>query len=120
MKPTPPVTTTRATVPDHPVRLSDRRLGGGGGRHADALVAQAGADDVRETPYVPPVDQHGRRTAVSIEQPPPDLCKVRCAVAAPLRQKDERMRAFEGLVVPVDDLHTPGVRRHRRGEVSPR
>src|SRR5690606_1905801 len=57
---------------------------------ADALVAEAGLGDLRRAPDVAGVDEHRREAVARRDEAPPDLAEVRRAVAAPLREEDER------------------------------
>src|SRR5947209_2853612 len=95
MKPTPPVTTQR---------ISFRRV------DADALVAETRAPSFRRTPDVAPV--HDDVTAHQFFY----LGEIRCAIASPLGQKDERVGAAERVVLCLHDLQpSVGDRASERG-----
>src|SRR5205085_8979136 len=68
---------------------------------ADALIAKAGLRDLRRTPDVARVDEDRREAVTGLDETLLDLREVRRAVAAPLGEEDERVRAVERVVVAI-------------------
>src|SRR5687768_7528682 len=95
MKPTPPLTSQRFTTPSTLGRTIRRAVRG----DADALVTEAGLGDLRRAPDVAGVDEDRGEPIARRDEALLDLGEVRRAVAAPLREEDERVRAVERVVV---------------------
>src|SRR5688500_6394796 len=107
MNPTPPLTSQRFTTDRSALRRAVRRAGRG---DADALVSEADLRDFRRAPDVARVDEDRRKAVSRRDEALFDFSEVRRAVAAPLGEQDERVRAVEHIVVTL--LH-----RHLAAEV---